>query len=93
VPHKDGENRETGENPARSRHCDETAAYYLRSSKCSKALSQETCPGFAAFERSRKGVQAARVPKAIFFSPADRLFLFANQEIGGTLVFTLLFAL
>jgi len=24
VPQQDGENRETGENPVRSRHCDET---------------------------------------------------------------------
>jgi len=29
VPQEDGENRETGENPARSRHCVETAAYYF----------------------------------------------------------------
>jgi iron complex transport system substrate-binding protein len=79
VPQEDGENRETGENPARSRHCDETAAYYVSSNKDSKSLSQETCPGFAAFERSRKGVQAARVPKAVF-SPADRLFLFAKDQ-------------
>ena len=28
VPQRDGENRETGENPVRSRHCDETSADY-----------------------------------------------------------------
>jgi hypothetical protein len=57
--------------------------------KAAISLSQETCPGFAAFERSRKGVQAARVPKAVF-SPADRLlFLFAKGSgIGGTFATT-----
>jgi hypothetical protein len=39
----------------------------------SELLSQETCPRrFAAFERSRKRVQAARISKP-FSGPVDRL--------------------
>jgi hypothetical protein len=62
--------------------------------KAAISLSQETCPGFAAFERSRKGVQAARVPKAVF-SPADRLlFLFAkDQGLAGLFAITPAFKL
>ena len=64
----------------RSRHCDEASAYYHSRSESGSSLSQETCPRcFAAFERSRKGVQAARVPNS-FSNPADRLFLFVKDQ-------------
>ena len=54
--------------------------------KSSSSLSQETCPRrFAAFERSRKGVQAARVSQAVF-SPADRLFLFPEDQRSAGLL-------
>src|SRR5437870_13137667 len=62
APHKSGENREAGENPARSRHCEDRRSEVTMQ-------SQETCPDvLAAFERPRKGVQAA---VGIFLSGRD----------------------
>ena len=50
VPQEDGENREAGEKPARSRHCDEISSYFSREEK---GISKpgDLPRGFAALER------------------------------------------
>jgi cobalamin transport system substrate-binding protein len=87
------ENREAGENPARSRHCDENRSIAVQRSPgdrrdcryCRTSKPGDLPRGFAAFERSRKGVQAARGPYSKLKS--RRLFLFAKdpEESAGLL--------
>jgi len=79
-----GENREAGENPARSRHCEESGL--SSSSSESKKLettespSQGTCPSMllcSLLSASRKGVQAAR---RVFFSRTSSEFPVARLQ-------------
>ena len=71
VPQLIGENREAGEIPARSRHCEEFA------------LSQETCPDTAASQHSRKGVQAAcGFPSLIPLKPVSLCWNIGGQWVS-----------
>src|SRR5688500_3418709 len=74
----DGENREAGENPARSRHCDERSK--LNSS------SQETCPDALQLLNARG--KAFRPPGLPFrFGPADCLFSLSQTGAAGLCVY------
>src|SRR3989442_7327374 len=80
APYKSGENREAGENPARSRHCEDR-----------RQSEATTKPGdlpnaVAAFECPRKGVQAAM---GIFSEtiPSPPV-VFRAAEGGGILIFS-----
>src|SRR5258706_14747923 len=78
-PASSGKNREAGENPARSRHCEDR--------RCGKATMQK--PGdlpercLQLENASRKGVQAAVEISLPRKDPVDSLSLSRGRKVGG----------